>query len=100
MMEMDVSAWKGGVADITDEEWIPQHRIMYFRKKGEGEGEEERRVWDRAARLDRLFRSGVVPEVALEEDEEDRKPEEDEAEGAMDESGDRGSVHVMSEGLS
>lgn len=96
MMEMDVSAWKGGVADITDEEWIPQHRIMYFRKKGE----EERRVWDRAARLDRLFRSGVVPEAALEEDREGRKPEEDEAEGAMDESGDRGSVHVMSEGLS
>ena len=64
MMEMDVSTWKGGVADVTDEEWIPQHRIMYFRKKGDEEG---RRVWDRATRLDRLFGSGVTQSPALEE---------------------------------
>ena len=61
---MDVSLWKGGVADVTDEEWIPQHRIMYFRKKGDEVG---RRVWDRATRLDRLFGSGVTPLPALEE---------------------------------
>lgn len=60
IMEMDVSAWKGG-GDVTDEEWIPQHRIVYFRRKGEGD-EKGERVWDREKRLDRLFGSGVVPE--------------------------------------
>ena len=56
IMEMDVASWKGG-GDITDEEWIPQHRICYFRKKGEEPG---RRVWDRDKRLDRLFGSGML----------------------------------------
>ena len=55
-MEMDVSAWKGG-GDFTDEEWIPQHRIVYFRRKGDEPG---RRIWDREKKLDRLFGSGVV----------------------------------------
>ena len=55
-MEMDVVDWKGGVDDVTDEDWIPQHRIAYFRKKEEPK---EMRVWDRAKRLDRLFGSGV-----------------------------------------
>ncbi|KAF6222776.1 hypothetical protein HO133_000824 [Letharia lupina] len=94
MMEMDVSAWKGGVADVTDEEWIPQHRIMYFRKKGDGEG---RRVWDRATRLDRLFGSGVALVPALEEVREGKKPKEDEVGVAADESEDGGNAHVMSE---
>ena len=79
MMELDVSAWKGGVADFTDEEWIPQHRIMYFRKKGDEEG---RRVWDRATRLDRLFGSGVTPVPAFRAPKEVEKAErskEDEA---------------------
>ena len=91
MMELDVSAWKGGVADFTDEEWIPQHRIMYFRKKGDEEG---RRVWDRATRLDRLFGSGVTPVPALEAPEEAEKAKrskEDEADVAMEDSGDRAS---------
>lgn len=56
VMEMDVSSWKGG-GDFTDEEWIPQHRILYFRKKGDESG---RRIWDREKRLDRLFGSGIV----------------------------------------
>lgn len=80
---MDVSAWKGGVADFTDEEWIPQHRIMYFRKKGDEEG---RRVWDRATRLDRLFGSGVVPVAALEEVRRGKKPKEAEVDVAVHES--------------
>ena len=95
MMEMDVAAWKGGVADVTDEEWIPQHRIMYFRKKGDEEG---RRVWDRATRLDRLFGSGVTPVPTIEEARGSKKPEEAEdkaeAEVAMD---DGGNGHVTSE---
>lgn len=80
---MDVSAWKGGVADFTDEEWIPQHRIMYFRKKGDEEG---RRVWDRATRLDRLFGSGVAPVAALGEVRKGKKPKEAEVDAAVEES--------------
>ena len=56
VMEMDVSSWKGG-GDFTDEEWIPQHRILYFRRKGDEPG---RKIWDREKRLDRLFGSGIV----------------------------------------
>ena len=56
LMEMEVSSWKGG-GDFTDEEWIPQHRIVYFRRKGDEPG---RKVWDREKRLDRLFGSGIV----------------------------------------
>lgn len=96
MMEMDVSAWKGGVADVTDEEWIPQHRIMYFRKKLDGEG---RRVWDRTTRLDRLFGSGVAPVSASEEVRGGKKPKE-EADVATHESEDGGNAHLMSEELS
>lgn len=91
---MDVAAWKGGVADVTDEEWIPQHRIMYFRKKGDGE---RRRVWDRATRLDRLFGSGVALVPALEEVRGGKKAKEDEVGVATDESEDGGDDHVMSE---
>ncbi|KAL9640583.1 MAG: hypothetical protein Q9164_000190 [Protoblastenia rupestris] len=60
-MEMNVSAWKGG-GDVTDEEWIPQHRILYFRR--EGDGDEGRHVWSRAERLDRIFGSGI-PEAGV-----------------------------------
>ena len=44
--------WKGG--DVTDEEFIPQHRILYFRKASDGV-----KVWDRKRRLDEIFKSGV-----------------------------------------
>ena len=103
---MDVSAWKGGVADVTDEEWIPQHRIMYFRKK---EDEEGRRVWDRATRLDRLFGSGVIPLPALDErrinptvqkEKPKEKHEEDDIEGATDDHEDREDSHIISRTLS
>ncbi len=55
-LEVDVTEWKGGVGDVTDEEFIPQHRILYFRKKGDAEG---RKVWERVTRLDRIFGSGI-----------------------------------------
>ena len=55
VVEMDVSSWNRG-GDFTDEEWIPQHRILYFRKRTD---ESDRRMWDREARLDRLFGSGL-----------------------------------------
>jgi len=64
-MEVDVVAWKGGL-DTTDEEWIPQHRILYFRKRGE-----EGRVWDREKRLDRVFGTGIHDEADSKKEEND-----------------------------
>lgn len=52
VMEMPVAMWKGS-GDVTEDEFIPQHRILYFRMK-----ENEARVWDRKARVDLLFGSG------------------------------------------
>lgn len=49
--EMPLSRWK---SEQTDEEFIPQHRIVYFQRKSDG-----RRVWDREARKDEIFRSGA-----------------------------------------
>ena len=49
---MKVEDWKGG--DVTDEEFIPQHRILYFRKASDGV-----KIWDRKRRLDEIFKSGV-----------------------------------------
>ncbi|KAL6881525.1 hypothetical protein J3F83DRAFT_61440 [Trichoderma novae-zelandiae] len=37
----------------TDEEFIPQHRILYFKRKSDGVV-----VWDRRARVDAIFGSG------------------------------------------
>ena len=68
VLEMDVSVWKGG-GDVTDEEWIPQHRIRYFRRKGDEEG---RKLWDRVSRLDRVFGSGVVDSIDAYTQEEAR----------------------------
>lgn len=53
VMEIPVKSWTGG-GDFTEEEWIPQHRILYFRRKGE-DGE---KAWDRKERIDLLFGSG------------------------------------------
>lgn len=48
--ELPVTLWKG---DVTEDEFIPQHRILYFRRVEDGV-----KVWDRAERLDLLFGSG------------------------------------------
>jgi uncharacterized protein (UPF0248 family) len=42
--------WK---SDQTDEEFIPQHRILYFKRK-----EDSTVVWDRKLRIDKVFGSG------------------------------------------
>ncbi|KAI9832632.1 MAG: hypothetical protein M1819_004217 [Sarea resinae] len=52
--EMTLERWK---TEQTDEEFIPQHRILYFKKKGEGGAGEV--VWERKTRIDRVFGSGV-----------------------------------------
>ena len=72
-MEMDVSSWKGG-GDFTDEEWIPQHRIVYFRRNGDEPG---RKVWDREKRLDRLFGSGIVDQPDKHEEPQDQEDQEE-----------------------
>lgn len=50
-MEIPLDRWK---SEQTDEEFIPQHRILYFKQKADG-----RVVWDREARRDEIFGSGV-----------------------------------------
>ncbi|KAL3440947.1 hypothetical protein BJX65DRAFT_289533 [Aspergillus insuetus] len=49
--EMPVAQWK---AELTDEAFIPGHRIVYFRRKSDGV-----KVWDRERRVDLVFGSGV-----------------------------------------
>ncbi|KAI1176780.1 hypothetical protein F4777DRAFT_577685 [Nemania sp. FL0916] len=55
-MERALDAWK---SEQTDEEFIPQHRILYFKRKSDGQI-----VWDRKERRDTVFGSGVssIPE--------------------------------------
>ncbi|KAL8828731.1 MAG: hypothetical protein Q9191_002417 [Dirinaria sp. TL-2023a] len=52
IMELPLSSWKGG--DVTDEEFIPQHRILWFKRDSDG-----KKVWDRRERLDIIFGSGL-----------------------------------------
>lgn len=83
--ELPVTLWK---ADVTDEEFIPQHRILYFRRTID-----DVKVWDRAERLDLIFGSGkrVLPEVKQISTGEQIKLTESKNESA-DESEDEGSV--------
>ncbi|RAQ60017.1 poly(A) polymerase pla1 [Aspergillus flavus] len=53
--EMPAGQWK---ADLTDEAFIPMHRILYFKRKSDGV-----KVWDRETRTDLLFGSGVSSKV-------------------------------------
>ncbi|KAJ5314754.1 uncharacterized protein N7443_001638 [Penicillium atrosanguineum] len=48
-LEINMNNWK---KDSTDEEFIPQHRILYIKQVG---GEI---VWDRRRRIDNIFMSG------------------------------------------
>jgi uncharacterized protein (UPF0248 family) len=49
--ETDLRKWK---SEQTDEEFIPMHRIVWVRRKGE-HGE---KVWDRKNKIDKIFGSG------------------------------------------
>ncbi|RMZ77144.1 hypothetical protein DV737_g4484, partial [Chaetothyriales sp. CBS 132003] len=53
-LERSALSW---ISDSTDEEWIPQHRIRYFKKVAAGV---EEIVWDRDKRIDKVFGSVVV----------------------------------------
>ena len=49
-MEASLNSWK---REFTEEEFIPQHRILYIKRKSDSEI-----VWDRRRRIDQIFRSG------------------------------------------
>jgi uncharacterized protein (UPF0248 family) len=53
--ETSLERWK---TEQTDEEFIPQHRILYFKRRG-GESGDGEIVWERATRVDRVFGSGI-----------------------------------------
>ena len=50
VMELPLSSWKGG--DVTHEEFIPLHRILWFKRDAD-----DKKVWDRKERLDEIFGS-------------------------------------------
>ncbi|KAI1828464.1 DUF455 domain-containing protein [Xylaria intraflava] len=49
--ERELDQWK---SEQTDEEFIPQHRILYFKRRSDGVI-----VWDRSERWDTVFGSGI-----------------------------------------
>ncbi|PWY95333.1 hypothetical protein BO94DRAFT_531254 [Aspergillus sclerotioniger CBS 115572] len=49
-LEAGFNSWK---KETTDEEFIPQHRILYIKRSSDGEI-----VWDRRRRIDKIFLSG------------------------------------------
>ena len=49
-LEASLGSWK---RDLTDEEFIPQHRIIYIKRETDGEI-----VWDKRRRIDKVFLSG------------------------------------------
>jgi uncharacterized protein (UPF0248 family)/endonuclease/exonuclease/phosphatase family metal-dependent hydrolase/2'-5' RNA ligase len=49
--ETSLERWK---TEQTDDEFIPQHRILYFKRRGDGEI-----VWERRTRIDTVFGSGI-----------------------------------------
>ncbi|KAL1602624.1 hypothetical protein SLS60_006041 [Paraconiothyrium brasiliense] len=51
--ETTLERWK---TEQTDEEFIPQHRILYFKRKSEDGGEV---IWERSTRIDKIFGSGI-----------------------------------------
>ncbi|KIW70265.1 hypothetical protein PV04_02549 [Phialophora macrospora] len=64
--EMPARSW---ISESTDEEWIPQHRIKYFKKICEG-GDHEI-VWDRETRVDKIFGTGAGARCVDENDKVD-----------------------------
>ena len=50
-VEIPLEQWKGG--DVTDEDFIPLHRILWFRRDHDGV-----MVWNRKERLDLVFGTG------------------------------------------
>lgn len=49
--ERALDQWK---SELTHDEFIPQHRILYFKRRSDGS-----KVWERSTRIDEIFGSGV-----------------------------------------
>jgi len=60
VMELPLASWKAG--EVTDEDFIPQHRILWFKRDAD-----RKKVWDRKERYDEIFGSGLVPTSGTEE---------------------------------
>jgi uncharacterized protein (UPF0248 family) len=54
LFELPATSW---IRESTEEEWIPQHRIRYFKRVVNGQ---EDIVWHRDRRIDKIFGTGVV----------------------------------------
>ncbi len=67
VLEVAMSQWR---AEQTDEEFIPQHRILYFKREADGV-----RVWDKKEKLDLVFGSGIVQNDGLKDEEVEREQE-------------------------
>ncbi len=51
-LQTSVDSWK---SETTHDDFIPEHRISYFKRKSDGAI-----VWDREKRRDEIFGSGVT----------------------------------------
>ncbi|KAI9831949.1 MAG: hypothetical protein M1826_002677 [Phylliscum demangeonii] len=79
VLEVALADW---LDEQTEEDFIPQHRILYFRRQSDGE-----RIWDKHEKLDLVFGSGFKreqKEVEVEgaDDEEEEEMEADGKEGS------------------
>jgi uncharacterized protein (UPF0248 family) len=52
VQEKSLESWK---SEQTDEEFIPQHRILYFKRRSDG-----KIMWERKTRTDEIFGSWIV----------------------------------------
>ncbi|EGX45488.1 hypothetical protein AOL_s00169g94 [Orbilia oligospora ATCC 24927] len=50
VLEIGVDKWK---TEMSDEEFVPMHRVVYFKERKTGE-----MLWDREKRIDKIFGSG------------------------------------------
>lgn len=64
---MSAASW---ISEPTEDEWIPQHRIRYF-KRFDDSGKQEV-VWDRDNRIDRMFGSSTNKEANNDVSSKDR----------------------------
>ncbi|EXJ53661.1 poly(A) polymerase [Cladophialophora psammophila CBS 110553] len=69
--EIPASQW---ISETTEEEWIPQHRIKYFKRLCQN-GDDEI-VWHREKRIDKIFSSGLTSTNAEESDKVDVRSED------------------------
>ena len=62
LKEIPVDLW---LSETTEEDFVPQHRIQYFKRVSDGT-----EVWDREKRIDLVFGSGLGSGVGeIERDE-------------------------------